>query len=259
MRKLSQRYIVPVAAALAVGTALVLVTVPLLGLIVMVVGVLGILAGLTRQDVRLITQMRITAERVENGMIPDALPTDRVDELGQLAAAIGRLGKNDPTAEQANTDPLTGLANRRGVLQKMDAAFRRSQPLALLYIDLDKFKPVNDQYGHEAGDAVLKKVAEIFRACVRDEDTVARLGGDEFIIVLYGLTEREMVEERVKRIMELINEPIWLNDLRIKLGASIGVTVAPQDGASVEALLQAADETMYAVKKAGRNGYRFYS
>lgn len=259
MRTLSQRYIVPVAAVLAVGSGLTLVASPLLGVVISAVGALGFIALLARQDGAAIDQLRIAVEKLESGIVPEASGLKRIDEIGNLAAAIGRLGKGDKATQQANSDPLTGLANRRGVLQKIDAAFKRQQPFALLYIDLDKFKPVNDTYGHEAGDAVLRKVAELFRACVRDEDTVARLGGDEFTIVLYGFTEKEQVEERVKKIMELINEPIWLNDLRIKLGASIGITLAPTDGATVEAILQAADETMYAVKKAGRNGYRFYS
>lgn len=258
MRTFSQRYVVPVATTLAVGAALTLVN-PYLGIVVTVVGTLGMVALLARQDTATLDTMRIAVEKLESGTVPEAFTFKRQDEVGNLAVAISRLGKTDKAAQQANTDPLTGLANRRGVLQKMDSAFKRQQPLALLYIDLDKFKPVNDTYGHEAGDAVLRKVAELFTSCVRDEDTVARLGGDEFIIVLYGLTEKNMVEERVKKIMELINEPIWLNDLRIKLGASIGITMAPTDGATVEALLQAADETMYAVKKSGRNNYRFYS
>ncbi|PZP39882.1 MAG: hypothetical protein DI585_02670 [Pseudomonas fluorescens] len=259
MQTLSQRYVIPTAAVLAVGAGLTFAASSVLGVIVTVIGVLGFIALLARQDAAALETLRHAVEKLESGSVPEVPNLKRNDEIGTLAASIGRLGKADKAAQQASTDPLTGLANRRGVLQKMEAAFKRQQPLALLYIDLDKFKPVNDTYGHEAGDAVLRKVAELFRACVRDEDTVARLGGDEFIIVLYGLTEKPMVEERVKRIMELINEPIWLNDLRIKLGASIGITMAPTDGASVEALLQAADETMYAVKKAGRNGYRFYS
>lgn len=259
MKTLSQRYTIPVAATLLVGAGLTFAIGPLFGTLVTILGTLGFVALLARQDAAAIEQMRHAVEKIESGMVPDAVHLKRIDEIGNLAAAIGRLSKADKATQQANTDPLTGLANRRGVLQKLDAAFKRQQPLALLYIDLDKFKPVNDTYGHEAGDAVLKKVAELFNSCVRDEDTVARLGGDEFIIVLYGLTDKANVEERVKKIIDLINEPIWLNDLRIKLGASIGITMAPSDGTTVDALLQAADETMYAVKKAGRNGYRFYS
>lgn len=256
---MSQRYIVPVAAVIAVGAGLTLLASSILGILITAVGVLGFIALLLRQDTAALNQMRIALEKLESGSVPEPITLNRTDEIGSLAVAIGRLGKTDKAAQQASTDPLTGLANRRGMLQKMDAAFKRQQPFALMYIDLDKFKPVNDTYGHEAGDAVLRKVAELFTSCVRDEDTVARLGGDEFTIILYGLTEKEQVEERAKKIMELINEPIWLNDLRIKLGASIGITLAPGDGGTVESILQAADETMYAVKKAGRNNYRFYS
>lgn len=259
MSNFSQRYLVPLTAVLAVGGGLVIFTTPILGLAVLAVGILGLTAALAAQDAKLLNTLRLTAEKIESGIMPEPVTAKRTDELGNLAAAINRLGKHDQATQQANTDPLTGLANRRGVLQKMDGAFKRGQPFALMYIDLDKFKPVNDQYGHEAGDAVLQKVAELFKACVREDDTVARLGGDEFIIVLYGLTDKAMVEERARKVMDLINEPIWLNDLRIKLGASIGITLAPADGTSVEAILQAADETMYAVKKAGRNNFRFYS
>lgn len=254
-----QRYLVPLAVVLVLGSALAFLTAVLVGVVVMAVGVLGITYLLALADGKFITQLRQAAEKVESGTLPEPVTTQRKDELGTLAAAINRLGRHDKATQQANTDPLTGLANRRGVLQKMDAAFKRGQPLALFYIDLDKFKPVNDQYGHEAGDAVLQKVAELFLACVRENDTVARLGGDEFLIVYYGLTDRTLIEERAKKIMEMINEPIWVNDLRVKLGASIGITIAPEDGSTVESLMQAADETMYAVKKAGRNAYKFYS
>lgn len=259
MQSYSQRYMVPVAAALAVGSGLTVLASPFLGIVLTFLGVLGVVYLFVKEDARFINQLRLNVEKIESGVLPDPVATKRTDELGNLTAAINRLGRHDKATQQANTDPLTGLSNRRGVLQKLDNAFKRSQPLALFYIDLDKFKPVNDQYGHEMGDAVLKKVAELFTACVRENDTVARLGGDEFLIVFYGLTDTNLIEERAKKILEIINEPIWVNDLRIKLGASIGITVAPKDGSSVEALMQAADETMYAVKKAGRNAYKFYS
>lgn len=254
-----QRYIVPLVIVLVLGAALTLFTVALVGVAIIFLGVLGITYVLALADSKLINQLRVMAEKVESGTLPEPVTTQRKDELGTLAATINRMGRHDKATQQANTDPLTGLANRRGVLQKLDAAFKRNQPLTLFYIDLDKFKPVNDQYGHEAGDAVLQKVAELFQACVRENDTVCRLGGDEFLIVYYGLTDRALIEERAKKIMDMINEPIWVNDLRVKLGASIGITIAPEDGGTVEALMQAADETMYAVKKAGRNAYKFYS
>ncbi len=254
-----QRVAVPLGTAAVVGVALALVAHPLLGLVVGLGGMLGLAVVLIQADSRLIIQLRQNVEKIESGLQPEAVTTPRLDELGILAAAINRMGKHDKATQQANTDPLTGLANRRGVLSKLESAFKRQQPLALFYIDLDKFKPVNDQYGHEMGDAVLVKVAELMTACVRENDTVARLGGDEFLIVFFGLTDKALIEERATKVLDLLNEPMWVNNTRIKIGGSIGITIAPQDGTSVEALMQAADETMYAVKKAGRNAFRFYS
>jgi diguanylate cyclase (GGDEF)-like protein len=264
----AQRYMIPVAVTLAVSEVIHILLSRMLGEGLMTV-LLGVAAAfglvmlvlhiLTKSDADFIGQIKALAGKIESGTQPEPMVVSRRDELGDLAKAIGKLTNRDKAVQQANSDPLTGLANRRGILQKLDAAFKAQKPLALFYLDLDKFKPVNDQYGHEMGDKVLKRVAELFLACVRDGDVVARLGGDEFLILLYGLTERKLLEERAQKILDIINEPIWLDDLRIKLGASIGITVAPTDGATVEALMNAADETMYAVKKAGRNGYKFYS
>lgn len=259
MRTLTHRYTLPLVVISVVGAVVSLLISPLVGAVVTVVGTLTLAFLLAATDAKLVDQLRAAVEKVESGLIPELIQTPRTDELGHLAAAVNRLGRHDKAAQQANTDPLTGLANRRGILQKLETAFKKQQPLTMFYIDLDKFKPVNDQYGHEAGDAVLRKVAELFTACVREGDAVARLGGDEFLIVFFGLNAREKAEERAQKIIEVINEPMWINDIRVKLGASIGITMAPTDGATVEALMQAADETMYAVKKAGRNGYKFYS
>ncbi len=259
MKTLVQRYIIPLATTGAVGVALAVVANPLLGLGVSFLGMLALAYLLVQADARLIMQLRQNIEKVESGVMPEAITTPRADELGTLTAAVNRMGKHDKATQQANTDPLTGLANRRGVLAKLEGAFKRQQGLSLFYIDLDKFKPINDQYGHEMGDAVLMKVSELMQSCVRENDTVARLGGDEFLIVFFGLTDTALIEERAKKLLEMLNEPMWVNDVRVKIGGSIGITVAPKDGATVEALMQAADETMYAVKKAGRNAYKFYS
>jgi diguanylate cyclase (GGDEF)-like protein len=259
MKSMVHRISVPLGAAAFVGVALGLFTSPMLGLVVTAAGMMGLAIVLVKADAKLITQLRINAEKLESGLQPETINTPRLDELGALTVTMNRLGKHDKATQQANSDPLTGLANRRGVLAKLEAAFKRQQPLALFYIDLDKFKPVNDEYGHEMGDAVLLKVAEMMTACVRENDTVARLGGDEFLIVFFGLTDKALIEERAKKVLDLLNDPMWVNNTRIKIGGSIGITIAPQDGATVESLMQAADETMYAVKKAGRNAYRFYS
>jgi diguanylate cyclase (GGDEF)-like protein len=264
----TQRYLIYVACALVVVQVVQLLVPGLVGAglpavlinaAVLFAVVLGTVVLLTKTDATMFDALKNLAQKIENGTQPEVLPTTRLDELGELVKQINKLTNRDKAVQQANSDALTGLANRRGILQKLEAAFKAQKPLALFYIDLDKFKPVNDQYGHEMGDAVLKRVAELFTACVRDGDVVARLGGDEFLILFYGLTDRKLLEERAQKILDIINEPIWIDDLRIKLGASIGITVAPQDGATVEALMNAGDETMYAVKKAGRNGYKFYS
>lgn len=235
----------------------------LLGFLVSAAITFGLTLGaaylLIKQDLALFARMATFIKTLEGGQMPEAITTHRRDELGELAHALNRLTNRDKAVQQANSDALTGLANRRGVLQKLEAAYKAQKPLALFYIDLDKFKPINDTYGHEAGDAVLKRVAELFTTAVRENDLVARLGGDEFLIILFGMTDREQLAERAQKMIDLVSEPMWVGDVRVKLGASIGITVAPQDGNTVESLMAAADETMYAVKKAGRNGFKFYS
>jgi diguanylate cyclase (GGDEF)-like protein len=232
------------------------------GFIVLVVGVL--LAGLaafaiSAADEALLKKMIHFVAQLESGLAPAPVESTRTDSMGELARGLNRLTNRDKAVQQANSDPLTGLANRRGMVQKLDTALKNGQPLALFYIDLDKFKPVNDQYGHEMGDAVLRKVAEFLLACVRDGDIVARLGGDEFVVIFFGLTDKALLTERAQKILHLLNEPFWVNDQRIKIGGSVGITLAPTDGNTTDAVLHAADETMYAVKKAGRNNFRFYS
>jgi diguanylate cyclase (GGDEF)-like protein len=232
------------------------------GFIVLVVGVL--LAGLaafaiSAADEALLKKMIHFVSQLESGLAPAPVESTRTDSMGELARGLNRLTNRDKAVQQANSDPLTGLANRRGMVQKLDTALKNGQPLALFYIDLDKFKPVNDQYGHEMGDAVLRKVAEFLLACVRDGDVVARLGGDEFVVIFMGLTDKALLTERAQKILHLLNEPFWVNDQRIKIGGSVGITLAPIDGNTTDAVLHAADETMYAVKKAGRNNFRFYS
>jgi diguanylate cyclase (GGDEF)-like protein len=232
------------------------------GLVILVIGVL--LAGLaafaiSAADEALLKKMIHFVAQLESGLAPAPVESTRTDSMGELSRHLNRLTNRDKAVQQANSDPLTGLANRRGMVQKLDTALKNGQPLALFYIDLDKFKPVNDQYGHEMGDAVLRKVAEFLLACVREGDVVARLGGDEFVVIFFGLTDKALLTERAQKVLHLLNEPFWVNDQRIKIGGSVGITVAPTDGNTTDAVLHAADETMYAVKKAGRNNFRFYS
>jgi diguanylate cyclase (GGDEF)-like protein len=184
---------------------------------------------------------------------------NRKDELGDLADAIRAMASRDKAVRQANEDPLTGLANRRYLLQRMEAVLKADKPISVLFLDLDGFKPINDEHGHEMGDEALKVVAERFGACVRDSDVLSRIGGDEFVMMFNGLDDLKVLESRAKRVLELVNEPIWINDTRLKMGASIGISVAPKDGKTPEELLGTADEAMYAAKQGGKNAFRFYS
>lgn len=155
----------------------------------------------------------------------------------------------------ANHDPLTGLGNRAlfGSLlrQAVGRAERGQNQLALLYVDLDKFKPVNDQYGHEAGDELLKQVADRLKACVRNADCVTRLGGDEFGVILEGSDAKFAAQRVAKAMVGAINMPFKLQQAEVKIGCSIGAAVFPENGKDDENLLNAADEAMYAAKKSG--------
>jgi diguanylate cyclase (GGDEF)-like protein len=160
----------------------------------------------------------------------------------------------------AFTDTLTGLPNRKcfedRLLHAAAHARRNRCNLAMLYVDLDTFKPINDRYGHEAGDAVLREVALRLRSAVRESDTVARLGGDEFAIILEPLGERESPERAAERVLEALTRPIVVGGISCKVGASIGIAVAPVDKFDALGFVRMADQAMYDAKNAGRNAYR---
>lgn len=157
-------------------------------------------------------------------------------------------------------DPLTQLANRALFLENLVAAIgesaRHNFQVGLMMIDLDHFKPVNDTHGHPVGDAVLKKVAEILSAAVRDLDTVARLGGDEFAVILTNLSWPEQADLPARRILAALQAPMDIDGLRIQIGGSIGLAYYPDHGRSPDALISRADEALYAAKAAGRNCIR---
>lgn len=162
----------------------------------------------------------------------------------------------------AMTDQLTGLANRNQFNDRFDQslklAHRENQYLALLLLDLDKFKRVNDTYGHPVGDALLQNVAFILREHCRATDVIARLGGDEFAILLIHPTEIGNVTRVADRIIETISQPMSIQDQEIRIGASIGVSISPDNGNEREQLIRRADLALYDAKDHGRNCYRFY-
>jgi diguanylate cyclase (GGDEF)-like protein len=163
----------------------------------------------------------------------------------------------------ATHDNLTGLPNRFLFFDRLDQAIRKSRrqkhKFALLFIDLDDFKRVNDSYGHIAGDETLQKVAEFLENTVRDSDTVARLAGDEFTVILDNVGAIENVEAIVEKIIAAISQPIETQQATVHMTSSIGISIFPDHGDDAENLLRKADIAMYKIKDGDRNGYRLYS
>lgn len=161
----------------------------------------------------------------------------------------------------ANHDPLTGLPNRRLFLDRLDQAAkhakRRNLPVALLYIDLDGFKEVNDALGHEAGDRLLVDVAGRLADSVRDDDSLARLGGDEFTVILSGATQHRDVEVVARSIIEKLAMPFRIGDETVRISASVGAAFLPEHATSPDGLLRAADEAMFKAKKSDADRFFF--
>lgn len=165
---------------------------------------------------------------------------------------------------QANFDPLTGLPNRRNFLdrlhQELTRAERERAGVGLLFINLDRFKEINDTLGHEAGDELLRQAAERIRQCVRETDTVARLGGDEFTAILPMEASHHHINRIAQNLIEHLAAPFeLLAEHQSYVSASIGITLYPEDGASPEDMLRHADQAMYAAKAEGRNRYHYFT
>ncbi|WP_317203495.1 EAL domain-containing protein [Janthinobacterium sp.] len=170
--------------------------------------------------------------------------------------------KDEHIRHLAFHDPLTGLPNRALLLDRLEqsllAAVRSGARPALMFIDLDRFKHINDSLGHDAGDHLLKEVARRLRDCLRDSDTLARMGGDEFVLLLEHAPEAKDCAALAHKLLECLALPMPLNGHTLQMGASIGIACAPDDGAGVVALMKHADAAMYAAKAAGRGTYRFF-
>jgi len=160
----------------------------------------------------------------------------------------------------AHHDMLTGLNNRNIFIQMLESQLahsrRSNKPLALLYMDLDNFKPINDQYGHEAGDYVLKQFAARLKLILRESDTLARLGGDEFAAILPSYGNRRQLEIIAQRIISAIEKPVTFGDQHLQVGISIGIAIHLQ-GPPLESLLHEADQAMYEAKRTQNNSYSF--
>lgn len=175
----------------------------------------------------------------------------------------GRKEAEELIWKQANFDSLTGLPNRRmfhdRLAQEIKKVQRNKQSLALIYLDLDRFKEVNDSLGHEMGDKLLIEAAQRLNSCVRQTDSVARLGGDEFTVVMTELDDTRSVERVTQEILERLSSPYQLGIETIYMSTSIGVTLFPEDANNIDDLLRNADQAMYSAKSQGRNRYSYFT
>ena len=177
-----------------------------------------------------------------------------------LRYSVERKRAEQRLAYLARHDQLTGLANRTTFLEKLNAALararRQAQPIAVLFVDVDRFKAINDSLGHEAGDYLLKTVSLRLQQCVREYDTVARIGGDEFAILLEDLQAPGGPTDVSQRILSALTTPIMMNDIELVMTGSVGVAVHPQAGDTSERLMKAADSALHAAKAKGRNNFQ---
>lgn len=177
--------------------------------------------------------------------------------------AMQRKRFEDHIIFQANFDALTQLPNRQHFKDRLDIALARQQrtnnPLAVLMLDLDGFKGVNDTYGHEAGDRLLREIGKRLLAGLRPYDMAARFGGDEFLVLIEDVARPENAEAVAKKLIESIGKPMFTASQKIQVGTSVGIAYgSSEENLSVDILLHRADEAMYAAKRFQRNGWRFY-
>ncbi|MGD9971146.1 MAG: EAL domain-containing protein [Sulfuricurvum sp.] len=232
-----------------------------------IIGVLFILAGLLTSLIladtitRPILELYRRVTNTEGINYTSCAPLGSDDELEVLARAFDE--RSLSLQHLAKHDPLTGLPNRLFFLDRLEYAIKRSQQngsmIAVLFLDLDHFKEVNDSLGHSVGDQLLKDVAGLLGRILRPSDTVARFGGDEYAILIEGMENEHPVVDTINAIMLQFKETIRIDPFRFFITASIGVAMYPQNGRSAEELLKNADTAMYKAKDEGRNTYSFYT
>ncbi|KJU86649.1 PAS/PAC and GAF sensor-containing diguanylate cyclase/phosphodiesterase [Candidatus Magnetobacterium bavaricum] len=186
--------------------------------------------------------------------------------IGFIGSCVGITEKKE--AEErlkyiAHFDVLTGLPNRMLFFDRLEQAIvqakRYSYLVALLYVDLNRFKHINDTYGHQIGDLVLRESAKRLCSCMRDADTVARIGGDEFNVILSRVGEKNDVQHIAEKIIAAMNRPFYFDGIECFIGVSIGISLYPHDARDTDMLIKKADSVMYQVKALGRSDFMFCS
>jgi len=182
---------------------------------------------------------------------------------GTTLDITARIRAESEIQQLSNYDALTGLPNRSLLHDRLKLAIaqasRDQQLVGVLLLDLDRFKSINDAFGHRAGDKLLKTVARRLAACIRESDTLACLGGDEFVVILAGVNSAEGITTAAKKILMLVSEPVYIDGQEIYTSGSIGIAVYPMDGDDSDTLLKHADLAMYQAKELERNNFQFFS
>src|SRR4029077_550256 len=179
---------------------------------------------------------------------------DRADEKTRADERIEYLASHDSLTNLPNREMFNGMLRRT-----IDAAARYERRFAVLFIDLDRFKIINDSLGHDAGDMLLVEIGGRVRNALRSSDVVARLGGDEFVVILEEAAECREVERIATELLSVLSQPMQLSGHECHTTASIGIAMYPSDGDDAQALTKNADMAMYLAKEDGKNGFRFFS
>jgi diguanylate cyclase (GGDEF)-like protein/PAS domain S-box-containing protein len=212
----------------------------------------------------------ITNQEHQHQSCVEVLRTPFFGADGQVKGLIGigrditeRKHSEEAILHQANYDSLTELANRRffheRLLHEIKLSKRSKLPIYLVMIDLDKFKQINDELGHDAGDALLIEVARRIKCCVRETDIVARLGGDEFIVAIANIIDPKDVKIIAQKLVDALVDPFLLGIDTALISGSLGIACYPNDAQDIETLVKHADQAMYYAKKSGRNRYCFFT
>lgn len=221
-------------------------------------GAIGTLAGLRALLMPIKVASKAAAAYEAGKGVPE-LPTEFKDEAGQLLLSVRRLTERAErrlrvAAEEASKDPLTGVLNRRGFNAMLDNLQPKERSGAVLSVDIDHFKEINDEYGHQVGDSVLKDVANAIVECVRSADPVGRFGGDEFVIFLSGATQT-VAMNKARAIRSMIDTDVRVAETNVTVSIGLAITSPPEDSSesSTDEVFSASDKALYQAKSNGRN------